>query len=277
MTENLISNIKLERKSGKVYKEAMDIFRRIIEESGNIRPRIVCSLCVKNAYHMDTDKHYYQRRTHFHGSEFGKCYRQVQLKTFNFKEQKERDHIKATFLEDGHLHEEIFDMLLSRNFSVFGRDEEKIIGKKVRIPETKQSQIDRGYVTREELVQVACHTDILLKANRDFVVEIKSVKDWFTDNRYIHQIIPLAYYGQMQVYLAAHKLMYGLLFFKKRHTSEILPPFVIEREDAYIDRRFQYLAGILAKSEIAEVVPQEYTDKNCDACKFCDFRSNCYG
>lgn len=256
------SNILIPPIEGPVAQEAFTIYRNMINASATVFGKEICSLCEKQKG---------QLRTHFHGSEFGKCFRQTEFNMLQGSKEKNTGQEAIQFY-DGHLHEEAIRLLLNNNYLLTHKDEEKVIVKEIEL-------IPNNFFK----VIVVLHTDNLLAYSKlnegryTFVVEYKAVKNWYFKERAKKGIISNHYYGQCQCYLEAYNLDYCLLFFKNRESSEILPPIVIKRDPYYIKRRFTYLAGILYSISQKEIVPNEYTDKKCDACKFCEHYEKCWG
>lgn len=226
-------------------------------------------------------------RNHFHGSDFGKCFRATQLDMNHPVTKNQNDYIKQMFLADGHLHEETLIKLLSHTYKITHLNTETELIKEVTLPGISSGE-RRGNTDRTKdsfTVRVILHTDGLLHydvGGYKFIVECKSVKDWFWKNRLSitkgnpQVAIPLGYYGQCQAYMEAHNIPQTLLIFKNRHSSEISPPIVIEKNDEYITQRFGYLAGILYSTRKQDLVPKAYTDKKCDECVFCEYKELCW-
>jgi hypothetical protein len=247
------SNMRVEPVFGTISQDAFGVYQKMLNASSMFN-RNICSLCVNGK----------RVRNHFHGSEFGACFKQVQYNLVNSKMYFESDNISNLFLYDGHLHEEAMLKLLGKNYSISHHDEEILV--------TKTIYLD---VARE--ITLACHPDLLLHLDgQTILLEFKALKDWGIKNKFQQNIIPKSYYGQCQIYMEALNLDHTFLFFKSRHTSEIFPPFVLKRDPAYIQKRFNFLAGILASTEQLELVPREYSNKECDACKFCKYYNACW-
>lgn len=245
----------------KAIATAYDIYMQLLSNT-KILNRHICSICSSYVGINVT-----RPRNHFHGSEFAECYRRVQLDIISPKEKDENEYLNNIFLADGHLHEVSTIALLEHSYKITHRDEEKIIERIVELP------------TGNEKVKVVMHTDALLTystGNQKFVVELKAVKDWFWKNRLLKKQIPIKYYGQTQMYMEAYDIPNTILLFKNRHTSEIYPPIVIPKDDIFIRQRFQFLAGIQYSIKLPELVPREYQDKKCDACKFCPYFKFCW-
>lgn len=251
---------------------------------------------LKNTKHLDTsicsicDKYIginlKKPRNHFHGSDFGKCIRSVQLDMNHPITRNPNEYIKQIFLNDGHLHEETITKLLAYSYKVTHLNEEKILEREVTLPGIISGEKKtNGSPKNSFSVKVVLHTDGVLHydvGGIKLIVEVKSVKDWFWKNRLQPTKsrpeiwIPLSYYGQCQAYMEAHNVPQSLLIFKNRHTSEISPPIILEKNDEYIKQRFLYLAGILASNKIPELVPKAYENKKCDECTFCEYFKLCW-
>lgn len=267
------SNILIPPIEGPVAQEAFTIYRNMMNASAAVFGKEICSLCEKQKG---------QLRTHFHGSEFGKCFRQTEFNMLQGSKEKNTGQEAIQFY-DGHLHEEAIRKLLSKDCFLSRQDEEKIINQPVYLPDNTRINVEIVMHTDNllavELPQNTHHSgyDLLTNPIPKFVTEYKAVKNWYFKERAKKGIISNHYYGQCQCYLEAYNLDYCLLFFKNRESSEILPPIVIKRDPYYIKRRFTYLAGILYSISQKEIVPNEYTDKKCDACKFCEHYEKCWG
>jgi hypothetical protein len=249
------SNMTVEPIFGQIAQDAFNVYQKMLNASSMFNKQI-CSLCAKSQFN----------RSHFHGSEFGACYRQVQYNLVNPKIYFESDNINNIFLYDGHLHEQAAIELLSKNYNVSHHDQEIIVTKKVEVG-----------LQFEKEITVICHPDLLIEMEgQTILLEFKAVKDWGIKNKFSQRLIPKSYYGQCQIYMEALNLDLALLIFKSRHTSEIFPPFIIKRDPIYIRKRFAYLVGILASISGLEVVPREYNNKDCDACKFCKYYNACW-
>lgn len=257
MTKILESNLIVPPVFGPISKDAFDIYQTMLGASKFLN-KPICSLCIKSKGSV---------RTHFHGSDFGSCFRQVQLSMLNPKIANQDDNTRNIFLYDGHLHEQAAIELLGKHYKVSHHDEEIIVEKIIQIED------NLSYVIR-----VCTHPDLLLEYDKGkILIEFKAVKDWAIKNKVDKFIVPEVYYGQCQIYMEALDLEYALLIFKSRHTSQIYPPFVIPRNKSYIEKRFRALALIQHSNSIPEMVPKAYTDKTCDACTFCDFYLTCWG
>lgn len=256
------SSIIVKNKDGRLVDMAFTIYQDLLKNTKHLDTSI-CSICDK---HVGINLK--RPRNHFHGSDFGKCFRSVQLDMNHPATRNPDEYTKQIFLNDGHLHEETITKLLGYTYKVTHLNEEKELIRDVKLP--------TGEIVQ---VKVVLHTDGILQydvGNIKFIVEIKSVKDWFWKNRMQKEMIPLAYYGQAQCYMEAYNIPQTLLIFKNRHTSEISRPFVIEKDDEYIQQRFLYLAGILVSNQIPELVPKAYENKKCDECTFCEYFKLCW-
>lgn len=249
-----------------IVNEAYQIYANMINNAFTKYGGNPCSLC-KETEELENNTSIPRMRNHFHGSEFGKCFRQTQYSIIN-PIIKDPDPINSIFLQDGHLHELVSEQLLSETYKTSHREEELIIERDIilAIPTLKQQ------------VTIVAHTDLMLVSinGQRFVIEFKAVKDWYFKERAKKGIISNHYYGQVQCYMEGYNVDYALLFFKNRHTSEILMPIVIKKDDVYIKRRLSYLAAIQYSIQVPEIVPREYEDKKCDACKFCNYHKECW-
>lgn len=234
---------------------AYEVYKRILDNTKHIPPHF-CTLCKKGDV------------KHYHGSDIGKCFRCVQY-TKLLPIEKEYDPTKLMFLRDGHHNENVLIELLSHSFVTHSHNEEFIYEENVIIN------------NKEIKVVIANHPDLLITlgngSGSDLLIEFKSPKDWFFKNIAMKGLLPKVYYGQTQSYLRATKINYGLLLVKNRHTSELLPPFIIPRNDEFFNQRMQYLATIqyLNQYENPVIVPRE-NEKTWDECKFCSYFKICW-
>jgi CRISPR/Cas system-associated exonuclease Cas4 (RecB family) len=204
-------------------------------------------------------------RLHFHGSDWGKCIRDVQFEMISgHKPTTEGED--ALRLNDGHLHEAlVLKSLQMGGHTITHRDTkdgEIIVVDDVVLPMGGSMKI------------LTCgHTDGVMDG--DYVVECKAVKDWAWKNKFLKGLIPSVYYGQCQFYMHAHDKDLTFLIVKHRHTSEILV-FEIKRSPEYIAQKRIELAAVLTAVQHAKTIriPKDWPD---DECRFCDFHNQCWG
>lgn len=245
-------------------------------------------------------------RAHFHGSEFGQC----MLKTYQdcisgatFEDPLEGrvtdDDIdgRAAFLLDGHLHEgSIIRNIAASGMTIIqlhGDEYEKEI--QVYVKESNNGNHDFTMPLKgkpgsgfEETFKMVCHLDGLLEVTSKKTgkamlagVECKSVKDYTWKKIKETQEISNVWYGQMQNYfLTNHIISRFYLFIKHRHTSQLMKPILVTRNDEYVNRRLNILYRIY--NAILEDDPKKYKiEKEHDSpkdseCKFCPYKSQCY-
>ena len=253
-------------------------------------------------------------RGHFHGSEFGQC----MLKTYldctsgsTFEDPLEgkvtEDDIdaRAAFLLDGHLHEEnIIKNIAASGMQIigFGNKDENEKQIQVYFKESKNGEScdftmplegtpNREKVLKgfEETFQLIVHLDGIMvvrnkKSNEEMIIgiECKSVKDYTWKKIKDTQEISDIWYGQIQSYfLFDHNISRFYLFVKHRHTSQLMKPILIVRNDEYINRRLNILYRVY--NAILEDDPQKYNiEKEHNSikdseCKFCQYKNRCYG
>lgn len=248
-------------------------------------------------------------RGHFSGSDFFRCMLAVYNDCNNgviFEDPLEGKielDDKAPFLLDGHLHEEsIIKNIAASGMTIIhmhGDEYEKQIQVYVRkgnngrhdfvMPHKgsrNEVQAKEGF---EEAFKLICHLDGLLevkskKTGREMLVgvECKAVKDYTWKKIKETSEIPNTWYGQMQAYfLTNHSIERYYLFIKHRHTSQLMKPILILRNDEFINRRLNILYRVY--NAILEDDPKKYNiEKEHDSpkdseCKFCPYKQQCYG
>jgi hypothetical protein len=215
---------------------------------------------------------------HFHGSDFGKCVRQVQYGKV-VKPERIEDPDTMQFLLDGHLHEKaIVDALRSAGVKVDHRHDadegvatdEFVVGitGEGKIKTYVDVQSCRKRVSEDEIVIVG-HTDGVI--NDRFLFEAKSVKDWAAKNKFKGGQVPRDYYGQMQCYMNCLDLDGGFLVVKSRHTSAVLPPMFVERNPDFFFKKIKDLRMVIEHcidGRWHACTAKTSQDKRyCDACK----------
>ena len=255
-------------------------------------------------------------RGHFHGSELGQC----MLKTYNdclsgstFEDPLEgrvtQDDIdgRAAFLLDGHLHEEnIISNIAASGMNIIGfANDEKYEGK-IQVygrenngkeeskwdfvmphPNTPhREEVLKGF---DEVFLLVVHLDGLLEITNKKTderilvgVECKSVKQYTWKKISETSEISNIWWGQIQGYfLKNHHIARFYLIIKHRHTSQLMKPILIMRDDAYINRRLNILNRVY--NAILEDDPKKYGivkehDSSKDSeCKFCPYWKICWG
>ena len=245
-------------------------------------------------------------RAHFHGSEFGQC----MLKTYRdclagltFEDPLEgrvkEDDIdaRAAFLLDGHLHEEnIIKNIAASGMTIVqlhGDEFEKEV--QVYIKENKNGKHDftmphkGGEVTKGflKVFKMICHLDGLLevvnkKTNQGMLVgvECKSVKDYTWKKIKETSEISNVWYGQTQNYfLTNHNIARFYFFIKHRHTSQLMKPILITRNDEYVNRRLNVLYTVyeaLINDDDSKIIKEHDSPKDSE-CKFCPYKERCWG
>ena len=253
-------------------------------------------------------------RGHFHGSEFGQC----MLKTYNdclagltfidpLEGRVREDDIdaRAAFLLDGHLHEEnIIRNIQMSGMNIIGFGNKDEYEKEVQVYWKQGSDKDSYEFTMphphsanrakilegfEEAFLMISHLDGVMtvknkKTNEEILVgiECKSVKDYTWKKIKETQEISNIWYGQIQnYYLTNHHISRFYLFIKHRHTSQLMKPILIMRDDRYINRRLNILYRIY--NALVEDDPKRYKiQKEHDSakdseCKFCPYKDRCWG
>ena len=255
------SNIIIPPVSNQVMDIAMDVYNTMMSNAKHL-DKPLCSLCIANK-----EKGIFVK-DHFHGSDVGTCYLHTQLSILT-PIQKTYEPVKQIFLRDGHLNEEVMMELLNSSYTTGYHDQEIIYKDDIKLSDT---------VT--EHIVISNHPDLMIFYNQklSILVEFKATKDWYFKNVACKGMVPNKYYGQVQSYLQALNINFGLLFIKNRHDSNVLPPFVIQYNPEYIQTRFRYLAGVqhLIKQGKNQLVPKEYQSKDTAECKFCDYREHCW-
>lgn len=220
--------------------------------------QVPCTICRKNPP---------LPRTHFHGSDWGRCIRSIYFECMTGRKPVENGE-DAMRLNDGHFHE----AMLVKSITLSGHtishrdtiDGEIMIAEKV-FPDSGQPNLSIAYLT-------VGHTDGVIDGKA--ILECKAVKDWAWKNKFMKGLIPKQYYGQVQFYLHAHGMQTGFLAVKNRHTSEV-HVFTIERDQEYIEKRRLELAAVFTAITKARVIaiPKKEED---DECRFCDFYNHCW-
>lgn len=206
-------------------------------------------------------------RTHFHGSDWGKCYRMVNLEMMIGKKEELTDD-KRFFLRDGHLHEKsIVTALRWGGCEVTGAADGE-----------DETTYDCSIPTPSGLVNISTilHTDGII-AGFNAGIECKSVKDT-AFKKFEKGIIPTNYYGQCQIYMLKHRLKRWFLIVKSRHSSRVLPPFEIAFDPEYIKLKATHLAAVKVALETGNVlkVPPDKIGRRDSECMWCQFKENCW-
>lgn len=257
-------------------------------------------------------------RAHFHGSEFGQCMLKTYndcISGTTFEDPLEgrvvQDDIdgRAAFLLDGHLHEEnIIANIQSSGMDIIGfgnKDQyEKQIQVYVNSKQTEMSVFDykdfvmphpaainrdkilKGY---EETFKIIAHLDGMLnvkskKTGKEMIVgiECKSVKDYTWKKIKETSEISDIWYGQIQAYFLANgHIERFYLFIKHRHTSQLMKPILIMRNDKYVSRRLNILYriynSILEDDSKKYGIKKEHDSPKDSECKFCQYKDRCWG
>lgn len=216
---------------------------------------------------------------HFHGSDFGKCARQVQYDKVVRPEPIE-DPTTLAFLSDGHLHEKmIVDALRAGGVKVDHRDDapdgvmtdEFVVGVRDngRMIHYRDGDGHDAPFDENEIIIVG-HTDGVI--NNRFLLECKSVKDWAVANKFKGQKpVPKDYHGQMQCYMNCLGLDGGFLVVKSRHTSKLLKPMFVERDPEFFDKKiaeFRKILGMMQCGHWHKCTAKTSQEKRyCEACK----------
>jgi hypothetical protein len=228
-------------------------------ELGNIikaTNSIPCSEC--NAIHQSGIDNF--TRNHFHiSSDFGGCMR----KTFLICTTGKRSGMSGfTFLNDGHIHEAA--MLQSVQAG---------------LPEGYNLKIaENGIEGRFNFnnYYMIGHVDALLTTPYGiYGAECKAIKDvmWkkIIDNSEIND----DWYGQCQGYMITWQLDRWYLIVKNRHTSKILIPIRIDRDEEFIVNRLVKLDEVYTRIMSGHEQPQrEHISSKDYECQYCPFGNN---
>lgn len=255
-------------------------------------------------------------RGHPHGSELGQC----MLRTYNdwiagatFEDPLEgrvtQDDIdgRAAFLLDGHLHEEnIIKNIEASGMDIIGfANEEKYEGRiqvysrenngkeeskwDFVMPNTDAANREKILKGFDEVFMLVVHLDALLEVTNKKTgermlvgIECKAVKEYTWKKIRDTSEISNIWYGQMQAYfLKNHNIARFYLIIKHRHTSQLMRPILITRNDKYINRRLNILNRVY--NAVLEDNPKKYgiqkehdSVKNSE-CKFCPYNKKCWG
>jgi len=255
-------------------------------------------------------------RGHFHGSELGQC----KLKTYwdctsgsTFEDPLEgrvsEDDIdaRAAFLLDGHLHEEnIIKNIAASGMNIMGYGNQDEYERKIQVyvrytkngekssidftmPHNKAPNRDKVLEGFEESFKIIAHLDGILevkskKTGKEMLagVECKAVKDYTWKKIKETSEISDIWYGQIHSYfISNHHIQRFYLFIKHRHTSQMMKPILIMRNDDYIKRRLTALhdvySAILDDDPDKYGIKAEHTSPKDSECKFCPYKERCYG
>lgn len=249
-------------------------------------------------------------RGHFHGSEFGACMLKVYkdcIAGMLFDDPLEgrvTDNdidAKAAFLLDGHLHEEnIIKNIASAGMDIiqlngdqFEKQIQVFIKKNVdgihNFTMPHKDNNDKIIEDFEESFKMICHLDGLLEVTSKkngkrmlIGVECKSVKDYTWKKIKETQEISNVWYGQIQSYfLSNHNIDRFYLIIKHRHTSQIMKPILIIRDDDYVNRRLNILYRVynaILEDDVEKYkIEKEHNSPKDSECKFCQYKDGCYG
>lgn len=259
-------------------------------------------------------------RAHFHGSEFGQCmlktYRDCLAGTtfddpLEGKVSEDDIDARAAFLLDGHLHEQnIIKNIEFGGMQIVGFGNEEQYEREIQVykkeslqgpgrfdflmPHTIFSQVTNASREKmlegfEEAFKIIAHLDGLLivknkKTGEELLIgiECKAVKQYTWEKIKKTQEISDIWYGQMQNYFTTnHNIARFYLFIKHRHTSQLMKPILIMRDDKYINRRLNVLDNVF--NALVEDNPEKYniksehTSPKDSECKFCPYKQQCYG
>lgn len=221
-----------------------------------------CSLCRKVIEtHPDAELIY---DDHFHGSNFGSCKRKIYLTMINGRQTGLN---RASFLTMGHYFEkEMLSNLkagLSEKYSL--------------IPLENKSEV----ITDILEFKLVTHCDAYLTDrinNKVYIVECKAIKNkYFVEMKKTKQLRD-EWYGQGQSYLFNHQDADGLIFLvKNRDTSELMFPFLIDRDNKFIAKRISTLNEVWMRINQHIGMPdREHTSKKDFECTFCPFKLECW-
>lgn len=220
----------------------------------------------------------FQEFPHFHGSDFGKCVRQVQYDKVVTPDAIE-DPETLMFLQDGHLHElSIVTALRAAGVKVDHRNDspdgvtsdEFVVGVEEDGMFTHYTDVEYCQRRRSDTeIIIVGHTDGVI--NDRFLLECKSVKDWAVKNKFAKRHVPKNYNGQMQCYMNCLNLDGGFLVVKSRHTSKVIKPMFVERDPEFFDRKIQDFRDILLHMQRGHwhacTAKSSDEKRYCDACK----------
>lgn len=208
-------------------------YGRGIESQHHSRP---CSICRLTDYR-------FRNFPHFHGTDFGRCSRAVQVDSYRPAPIPSTLQEKQ-FFSDGHLHERaIVETLRLGGLSITNREDSKAgiptsefityLNINTGIPKitivTKDEETLKSIISqRPELDEIVIvgHVDGIIEDK--YLIEIKAVSDWSFHNKFHPKYLPKSYLAQMQIYMHCRRLIKGFLIVKNRNDSEIAW-FQIER------------------------------------------------
>lgn len=216
---------------------------------------------------------------HFHGSDFGRCNRQVQWEKLAAKPDDFHPE-KAAMFRDGHVHEAaVVASLRAAGYKVTNRDGDDefraVIGldnDTVYLYEPDEPMIHPDTGGRN--LEIVAHTDGVI--NGKYLLECKAVKD-ASYRDFMKGKLPANYLGQMKLYMTCLDLECGFLAVKSRQHSTVLF-FRVARDDEYVMNKARDLWTVQQQIVTRETAPASFSwvpceplDANqqrwCDACK----------
>jgi len=231
-------------------------------ESMEVHP---CSICRQATLDVTRQGRGEGSRDHFHGSDWGKCYKMILFDCLVGKKETMTPQ-KRSFLRDGHLHEESIVAALRAG----GREITGTVGNESTFNFTAQTP--QGPITFTTII----HTDGIIDGTAG--LECKSVKEYAWKNKFLKGKIPETYYGQCQAYMLKHRMLTWFLAVKHRHTSEILPPFEIKFDKEYVQRKAMELAAVTLALKSGQLLtrPKSKLNKRDSECLYCNYKDQCW-
>jgi len=181
-------------------------------------------------------------------------------------------------LYDGHIHEAtVFEHLEKGGLHVAAcgnkPEYEKITDIACEIEDQETNSVD---VVKFKIIS---HIDgVLVFKDRNYGLEIKSVKKYTWDKIKRTGEISDQWYGQIQWYTKAMGMPFYLII-KNRATSDIMSPILIVPNENFIQDRLLRLRdtirAIRRKNPLG-LIHKEETRSNSSQCKFCRFYDSCW-
>lgn len=246
----------------------MDLKKKILDgyEIATCHP---CSVCRGGKTFKDWP--------HFHGTDYGKCVRNVQFGKLVKHEPISRD--KRPHLSDGHFHEAATVAALRaagvkidhRQDAVEGVTTDEFFagftleGRRIRLfKDWRTANQKRG----DNEVIVVGHLDGRIEGR--YLFEHKAVEKASYD-KFCRGVRNPAYEGQMKLYMTALDLEGGYLVVKWREKSQFCEDIWVERDDEFVwDRTAEFAAipNYINEGKWAPCIPQYSGEQRwCEACQ----------
>lgn len=252
-----------------------DIRTKYMQGIRNFSHERPCSLCIQTDFDFSI-------LPHFHGSDFGKCLRAVQVEKYQPAPDPVPVEKQAQFA-DGHVHEAAIvrtlmsgGVLINHLPGMLGDEGCEFFvtidlrtGKKksISFQDASRMQSDSSSWLSEKIL-AAGHVDGVI--DDTYLLECKAVKDWAFKSKIDVKRPPENYLMQMRFYMMGLDLLSGFLVVKNRDTSEIKIANVQRDDAAVIEKAFD-LQKIVDRRFTRDPLPcvPVWPDekKFCNACK----------